>query len=79
MNNPCIECGKERIEGKSWKEKVGNTTAFYTQTVCPDKACQKIVDQAIAERKLKSDQLAQKKADAKLEREKLIIAQLKAA
>lgn len=73
MNNPCIECGRQRIDGKTWKEKVGTSIATYTQTICPDPACQKLVDKAIADRKEKSELLAQKKIAAKLEREKLIV------
>ncbi len=72
MSNPCIECGKERIDGKTWKGKVGTSVVTYTQTVCPDSDCQKIVDKGILERRAKSEDLAQKKAKAKLEREKLI-------
>ncbi|MEK7617111.1 MAG: hypothetical protein AAB414_03580 [Patescibacteria group bacterium] len=72
MSNPCIECGKQRIDGKTWKSKIGTSVLIYTQTICPDPACQKLVDQAIAKRKEKNDLLAQKKLEAKLEREKVI-------
>lgn len=70
MSNPCVRCGKERIEGKSWKEKNGNFVVTHTLTICPDKACQKIVEQGIADRKEKSENLANAKLKAKLEREK---------
>lgn len=59
MDNPCIECGKQRIEGRSWKEKVGSGEITHTQTVCPDPACQKIVDKILAEREAKSALLLQ--------------------
>lgn len=72
MSNPCINCGRQRIDGKSWKGKVGVSVITYTQTICPDPACQKIVDKAIADRKEKSEFLARKKIEAKLEREKLL-------
>ncbi len=72
MNNPCVECGKQRIDGKTWKGKVGSSVITYTLTVCPDPACQKIVDKAIADRKLKNDLLAKERADAKLAKEKLL-------
>lgn len=72
MNNPCIQCGKQRIDGKSWKGKVGASPITYTITICPDAACQKIVDQAIADRKAKSDLLARERAQAKLAKEKLL-------
>ena len=54
MNNPCIRCGKQRIISKEWTEKIttaaGVSTVTYTESICPDPACQKIVlqQQAIA-------------------------------
>ena len=72
MNNPCIECGKQRVDGKTWKGKVGSSVITYTLTICPDPACQKKVDQAIADRKLKSDLLSRERAQAKLAKEKLL-------
>lgn len=74
MSNPCIRCGKERIDGKVWKEKNGNSLITYTLTFCPDSDCQKIVDQGIAEKKQKADLLMRKKEQLKLAREKLAIA-----
>lgn len=70
MDNPCIQCGKPRVDGKSWKEKIGTSVVTHIQTVCPDPKCQKIVDEAIAERKAKSALLIETKAKAKLAREK---------
>ncbi len=72
MSNPCINCGKERIDGKSWVGKVGVSPITYTQTICPDSKCQKIVDQRTADRKAKSELLAKGKQEAKLAREKLM-------
>ena len=72
MSNPCIECGKERIEGKTWKEKVGTSVLIYTQTVCPDKECQKIVDKEIALRKEKFENMAKKKLKVKTEKEVVV-------
>ena len=74
MNNPCIQCGKPRIDGKSWEEKSGVSPITHTQTICPDPDCQKIVDKAIADRKAKSANLIKVKAEAKLAREKLLAA-----
>lgn len=74
MNNPCVECGKQRIDGKSWKGKSGASVVVYTATVCPDPICQRIVDKSIADRKEKSEFLIRKKAEAKLAREKLMAA-----
>lgn len=72
MSNPCSECGKERIDGKTWKGKVGISVITYTQTICPDPECQKIVDRKTADRKAKSDLLAKGKMEAKLAREKAV-------
>lgn len=66
MSNPCIRCGLERINGKTWKGKVGASSVTYTQTVCPDKSCQKIVDQEIADKKAKTAALIKAKEHAKL-------------
>jgi len=72
MSNPCVRCGKERIDGKTWKGKAGASVVTYTLTICPDSECQKIVDKAAADRKAKSEKLINDKVKAKLEREKLM-------
>lgn len=74
MNNPCIRCGVQRLDGKSWKEKNGNSIITYTKTFCPDSACQKILDQAIADRIAKNELMMKNKAEAKLARERLLAA-----
>lgn len=74
MSNPCIRCGKPRIDGKSWKSNLGNSVITHTLTVCPDPDCQKIVDQGIAERKEKAELILRKKDEAKQAREKLLAA-----
>lgn len=72
MSNPCIECGKERIDSKTWKGKAGASVVTFIQTICPDPECQKKVDKAIADRKEKSAALIKKKLDAKAAKEKLL-------
>ena len=72
MNNPCVNCGKQRVDGKTWKGKIGASVITYTLTICPDPKCQKIVDKAIADRKAKSILLANNKIKAKLERAKFL-------
>lgn len=74
MSNPCIKCGKQRIDGKSWKEKSGTSFIFYTKTICPDSACQKLLDQETADRIAKNELILKNKAEAKLAREKLLAA-----
>lgn len=72
MDNPCVKCGRQRIDGKTWSGKVGVAAITYTQTLCPDPVCQKIVEKGIADRKAKSAFLAKEKTEAKLAREKLL-------
>lgn len=74
MSNPCIRCGKERIDGKSWKEKNGISIITHTKTICPDSQCQKLVDKAIADRIAKNELMLRNKAEAKLAREKFLAA-----
>ena len=74
MNNPCIRCGTERIDGKTWKEKSGISIITHTKTFCPDAECQKIIDKINADRVAKNDLMLKNKADAKLAREKLLAA-----
>lgn len=72
MSNPCINCGKERVDGKSWEVKIGSSIVTNTRTICPDPDCQRQVDQSIADRKAKTASLLQAKENAKLAREKLL-------
>lgn len=69
-----MECGKERIDGKTWQGKVGASVITYTLTICPDPDCQKIVDKKSADRKAKTALLAKEKMEAKLARSKLLAA-----
>lgn len=43
----CIRCGKTRILDKSWTEEVNGATTTYTKMVCPDKECQKTVEEQL--------------------------------
>lgn len=70
MNNPCIRCGKQRIDGKSWKEKNGAIVVTRTLTVCPDAQCQKALDQINAERVAKNALILKKRMEDKLARVK---------
>lgn len=72
MINPCFKCGKERIDGKTWKGKVGISVITYTKTICPDSKCQRILDKEIADRIAKTELMLKNKAEAKLAREKLL-------
>ncbi len=65
ISNPCIRCGKERIVVKTWKEHIdvyfGNSTVVYTESACPDKACQKLVDKELAVARTKRDTMKKDK------------------
>ncbi len=49
-SNPCIRCGKERIKGKEQIVILNSSKTKVTSYVCPDNACQKIVNKQIAEK-----------------------------
>lgn len=51
ISNPCIRCGKDRIESKEWKEKVGNSMILCTSNICPDPECQKEVEAQLKSKK----------------------------
>ncbi len=74
VGNPCVRCGKERVVVKEWTEKIGQTSMIRTLTKCPDKECQKILDDEAAAQKEKRDAITQKKAQDKEERAKLLAA-----
>lgn len=61
QNSPCIRCGKTRIVAKTWK---ANGVKF-TQTVCPDKDCQKIINNEMA-------RIKKKRLDAEEKRKNMI-------
>ncbi len=74
ITNPCIRCGKQRIEAETWSEGVGNAKITHIDTVCPDQDCQTIVDQEIAMKKKIRDDATFKRAKDKEERVKLMAA-----
>ena len=68
-SNPCTRCGKQRIDRKSWKEKIeshfGVSYIVHTETACPDKKCQIIVEAKLEEIRKRSE-------DIRLEKERRI-------
>jgi hypothetical protein len=50
LQTVCIRCGKLRIVAKTWKDMIGTTQTVFTQTVCPDSECQKIVEEMLKKR-----------------------------
>ena len=59
ISNPCTRCGNERIISKSWEETVktfyGTTMVVHTLTVCPNRECQKIVEEQLATQRIKQE------------------------
>jgi hypothetical protein len=55
MSNKCNRCGKERIVVKTRKEKVGSSYVISREMSCPDKECQKKVDEILSKEKTKRD------------------------
>lgn len=59
--NICTRCGSERIVLKTWKEKIttyfGSSTVIHTETTCPNKECQKIVNSNLAAQKEKREKI----------------------
>lgn len=54
MDSVCIRCGKMRIFKRKWREVLVRGSAItHTETVCPDKECQKIVDAEFEEKRQK--------------------------
>ncbi len=47
----CIRCGKPRIFWRKWKDRENNkgSQILHVETVCPDKECQKLVDEKFQE------------------------------
>ncbi len=58
---PCIRCGRERDVAKTWKEQVTtlSTVSILTHTsmICPDPACQKIVEAGLDVQRKKRDEI----------------------
>lgn len=75
---PCIRCGKLRVVAKTWTEKTGVAAAVtYTQTVCPDPACQKLVEKLLQERndrfKLAQELSLKRKVNLKRKRTDIVL------
>ncbi|PIS15433.1 hypothetical protein COT62_03720 [Candidatus Roizmanbacteria bacterium CG09_land_8_20_14_0_10_41_9] len=68
--NVCCRCGKERIVKRVWKERIGNSVVENTETVCPDKECQKIVDRDLKKQKNKRLQMEKRKEESLRKRKK---------
>lgn len=45
----CTRCGKQRVFVRTYKEVVGTSSVVYTETACPDKECQEVVEGKLLE------------------------------
>lgn len=65
FSNPCTRCGKERVNSKTYEEEIttfyGTSKVKYTETVCPDPECQKIVEEKLSAQKQKTQDLKDEK------------------
>ncbi len=48
ITSKCPRCGKERVKGKADKLIVNTVATVRYVFICPDKECQKIVEEVIA-------------------------------
>lgn len=63
ITNTCTRCGTPRVVVKTWKEKMGDSTIYNTQTACPNKTCQQQVDADIQKQNEKHAILRQKREE----------------
>lgn len=56
-NTVCIRCGKTRIVEKTWTENLNGSILTFTNTVCPDSECQKIVNEELQNKKDKINKI----------------------
>ncbi len=70
ITNPCVRCGKQRIDGKTWVDETGYSKITRVTTVCPDPECQAEVDKAIIAAKKVRDDAATKRLKDKEDRMK---------
>ncbi len=69
--NPCVRCGKARIVVKTWVE-LGNFPITRSDTICPDRDCQKKVDDDISAKRQKKDDMMRKNLHDKEQRAKAL-------
>lgn len=62
IDNLCMRCGKTRIVVKSWKETINNSVVTFTETACPDKECQKKVDEENTAKQVKRQETEAKRS-----------------
>lgn len=63
-DNPCFRCGKQRIVTKTWKETITTFSGMeqkveFSDSVCPDAACQNMLNEELEKQKDKRDKITQ--------------------
>lgn len=69
--NPCTRCGKERITSRTWEQRIQTYSGvdaiqINSRTICPDKACQRIVDKELRVQKNKREKIKQEREERAL-------------
>lgn len=61
ISSPCTRCGKERIKSRSWTENIeeyfGGSMVVHTETVCPDRECQSVVEEKLLAQRQKTEEM----------------------
>lgn len=72
MSNKCTRCGKERVEVKTYKEKVGTSCVIYKEMACEDPECQKKVEKVLSKEKDKRTMIKNEQDKREVERQERI-------
>ena len=68
-HNLCPRCGSQRIVAKVWEEQLGASTIKNKLMVCPDKKCQKKIDEENKKQEEKAAEM-KRRAEARLQQRK---------
>lgn len=66
--NVCIRCGKTRVFFRRWKENADGRGSVITREeyVCPDRECQKVVDEKFEEMRTKRLGMEERRSGIKI-------------
>ena len=62
-SNPCIRCGKARVTIKTRTKRVGGSVIVSSETACPDKECQLLVDKQLYKEKMRREKFINVKSN----------------
>lgn len=73
--NICTRCGMDRVISKTYKEWIqtysGKSLLTHTDTICPNKECQKVVESDLAAARARTAETKRIKEEKALERSNL--------